>query len=155
MSDSTQHTQGLLKACGVNIYAEDHTTFVASTCAGNTCSSSADANARRLVACWNACDGTSTKFIEYLASLPHNAIASYEHIQTENATLRAEVERLRGDAVRYQWLRNAPWNWDADGTPRASPWVVSGDGHADATPISTDKLDAAIDAARAALKGGA
>lgn len=51
------------------------------------------------------------------------------------------------DAQRYRWLRQAPWHWDADGTPRPSPWVVTGESHADATPILGSELDAAIDVA--------
>ena len=63
------------------------------------------------------------------------------------AALQARVAELAKDAERYRWLRQAPWNWDADGTPRASPWVVTGDTHADATPITLEELDAAIDEA--------
>jgi hypothetical protein len=99
MSDSTQHTQGMLLLAGRTVYQLTDSgvnRFSASVQDAHTPEKELEDVARRLWACWNACDGMSTKFIEYLASLPHNGLASYEHIQTENATLRAEVERLRG-----------------------------------------------------------
>jgi len=57
---------------------------------------------------------------------------------------RAEIERLRADAERYRWLRN-------EGNPYAL--LVVGKYHAtDVRPYYDADLDAAIDAARAALK---
>ncbi len=55
-----------------------------------------------------------------------------------------EIERLRVDAERYRWLRN-------EGNPYAL--LVVGKYHAtDVRPYYDADLDAAIDAARAALK---
>lgn len=47
-------------------------------------------NARRLVACWNACDGIPTDDIE-----GSNLWADWLNEKSENATLRAENERLK------------------------------------------------------------
>ena len=61
---SEKHTQGrLVVRGGYSIYADEGKTPVADTCL--TASSDNDeANARRLVACWNACECFSTEMLE-------------------------------------------------------------------------------------------
>jgi uncharacterized sporulation protein YeaH/YhbH (DUF444 family) len=56
-----------------------------------------------------------------------------------------DVEALRADAERYRWLRETRYQRAADGTMRD---VFDEDG----TLLYMDELDAAIDAARAAVK---
>jgi hypothetical protein len=87
------------------------------------------ANARRLVACWNALEGIPTDALEAEDS-PH--IAASEQI----GQLERENAELRADARRYRWLRNRPsligWDW----------WPTSVDKSASITP---EFMDAAID----------
>ncbi len=59
------HTPGRLKVRGgFSIYADDGKTHVADTCLTNSVPDNDEANARRLVACWNACEGLSTEALE-------------------------------------------------------------------------------------------
>lgn len=67
---SAQHTQGrLIVRGGYSIYAADGKTPVADACLINSVAVHDEANARRLVACWNACDGVPTADLEQYASL--------------------------------------------------------------------------------------
>ena len=76
----------------------------------------------------------------------HGCLARHEAMVDELTRLRAEVEALRADAERYRWLRHGDndepcLHFSADckaGTDTV--WL-----------LRDDKLDAAIDAARAAL----
>lgn len=62
---NAQHTPGRLTVRGgYGIYSNDGKTPVAGTCLPNSMPESDEANARRLVACWNACDGISTEALE-------------------------------------------------------------------------------------------
>jgi hypothetical protein len=58
-----KHTQGKLLARGYSIYSNDKTP-VADTCLTASHPDMDHANALRLVACWNACDGLSTEELE-------------------------------------------------------------------------------------------
>lgn len=53
-----------------------------------------EANARRLVACWNACLGASTEFIEGLGKLDENEVSLYEKklVSQRNELLEALKE---------------------------------------------------------------
>ncbi len=82
-----------------------------------------------------------------LSELSSNENSWAKRFRIERDEARAEVERLRADAERYRWLR------DIDTGP-AQIWELISD---DAQPPymtlkSGNILDAAIDAARAALK---
>lgn len=62
---SEKHTQGrLIVRCGYSIYADEGKTPVADTCLTASVPDNDEANARRLVACWNACEGISTEALE-------------------------------------------------------------------------------------------
>ena len=82
---SAQHTQGKLKV--VSTYAipeirdqEDHFVFAA-----GSASPQSFVNARRLVACWNACEGISTDLLENL-TLTGDTIAA--RLKLRDATER-------------------------------------------------------------------
>lgn len=61
---SAQHTPGrLVVRGGYSIYTAGLTP-VADTCITNSETANAEANARRLAACWNACDGMETDLLE-------------------------------------------------------------------------------------------
>ena len=67
---SAQHTPGrLIVRNGYSLYAADGKTPVADTCLTNSVPDNDEANARRLVACWNACEGISTDALERLGTL--------------------------------------------------------------------------------------
>ena len=59
-----EHTTGKLTFRGFSIYAADGKTPVADTCLNASVAQHDVANARRLVACWNACDGVSVEWLE-------------------------------------------------------------------------------------------
>ena len=83
--------------------------------------------------------------IERLTQALKKANDQAEHFEREWYLRGDEIERLRVDAERYRWLRN-------EGNPYAL--LVVGKYHAtDVRPYYDADLDAAIDAARAALKG--
>ncbi|CAN5766555.1 hypothetical protein BH09PSE5_BH09PSE5_08410 [soil metagenome] len=58
---------------------------------------------------------------------------------------QADVERLRADAIRYQWLKTESVDFGADD---GSPWCVFGTCVEDCYPIHGAVLDEAIDAFR-------
>ena len=61
---SAQHTPGrLIVRNGYSLYAADGKTPVADTCLTNSVPDNDEANARRLVACWNACEGLPDEFL--------------------------------------------------------------------------------------------
>jgi hypothetical protein len=77
-----------------------------------------EANARRLVACWNACDEVSTEFLELLANFPDNQVKAYENLEAQRNELLKELESIA----------NAnPKNWDAPFNDTASfqAWAQS------------------------------
>lgn len=51
-----------------------------------------EANARRLVACWNACEGIDTEYLEGDESLPHYA----RRLMTQRDELLAALEKIAG-----------------------------------------------------------
>ncbi len=56
-----------------------------------------EANARRLAACWNALEGVPTEWLEnYVANGAKN-------ILQENASLKAEIERLKPAPAQIPW----------------------------------------------------
>jgi hypothetical protein len=97
---------------------------------------------------------TDTKEALRLAEWLDRCAESIEQINAAAMlrTLAAEVEALRADAERYRYLRHDALMFGYDDS-RASPWAVIGTCHEDATPSAWAELDAAIDAARAALQG--
>lgn len=106
------HTKGKLKADGSLIKNQNGkmvagTTMIADTEGGQ---SSHEANARRLVACWNALDGVPTEWLEKYADAglknivqqntdlirkEEELIEKLITTEEDNAALKAEVERLR------------------------------------------------------------
>lgn len=69
---SAQHTQGpLVVRGGYSLYADDGKTPVADTCLTASVADHDDANARRLAACWNSCDGISTESLEIWSACGH------------------------------------------------------------------------------------
>lgn len=76
----TQHTNGLLHVGGGGtiIYADDGFAIAnASVFHGRIEPASSEANARRLVACWNACEGVSTETLERMP-LPFGKLLSQD-----------------------------------------------------------------------------
>lgn len=90
---SAQHTPGRLKVFSAYATPEIRTqddAFVANTSPYN------EANARRLVACWNACEGIDTEYLEGDESLPHYA----RRLMTQRDELLAALKQVRGE-VQY------------------------------------------------------
>lgn len=83
---SAQHTPGRLKAIKHSIYSDDEGHSVAMTFLISQ-SEHDEANARRLVACWNACEGISTESLE--SGQPMMAVFQKEQSRAD----RAEVGR--------------------------------------------------------------
>lgn len=94
---SAQHTQGrLVVRGGYSIYAADGKTPVADACLDNSVAAHDEANARRLVACWNACDGISTEALEHLGTLDR-ARVQQDVIRAEAISQRDELLAATND----------------------------------------------------------
>jgi hypothetical protein len=89
----------------------------------------------------------------YAMYAPGSALLTKPLYDAPVASHATEVEALRQDAERYRWLRQQDW-FEGDlcvlRDPKRS--LTSGAGLGADCP-SHERLDAAIDAARAALKG--
>ena len=53
------------------------------------------ANAARLVACWNACEGIPTDALSLIGAVASGNAANNMHVEAERDSLRADVEALR------------------------------------------------------------
>lgn len=98
----SEYTKGkLIVRGGFSIYSEDGKTPVADTCLTNSVPDNDEANARRLVAAWNACDGVSTDNLENnlpvkeLAHRYNAALAERDSILAVNAELLEALKTAR------------------------------------------------------------
>ena len=86
-----EHTTGKLTFRGFSIYAADGKTPVADTCLNASVAQHDVANARRLVACWNACDGIPTKWLEGGAA---DILEYSKALKAQRDELLAALERM-------------------------------------------------------------
>lgn len=108
---STAHTKGRLIVKGrYSVCTEDGETEVANTRWTTLDSSNDEANARRIAACWNACDGIETSALELMVgdlSIKEQITASGK-AKPRPATHRAIVYRQQRDellkALKSAWL---------------------------------------------------
>ena len=105
---NAQHTPGRLTVRGgYSIYADDGKTPVADTCLSNSIPANDEANARRLVACWNACEGLTTEHLENIDMLGETLagrFAAFHASERELMDTRDELLAALKDvlaAVRY------------------------------------------------------
>jgi hypothetical protein len=99
-------TQGKLTHRSFSIYAADGKTPVADTCLTNSVPDNDEANARRLVACWNACDLMPTEDVERLAEIGEGVMrlsvladdnrVERDRLSAINAELLEALETLMG-----------------------------------------------------------
>lgn len=90
------HTPGRLKVRGgFSIYADDGKTPVADTCLTNSVPDNDEANARRLAACWNACEGLDTE------SLEKHSLASVTSKLLKAKTQRDELATALSGLLSY------------------------------------------------------
>lgn len=91
---SAKHTPGLLHVDPKRSLriATDQDESLASTGTSDVLRDSWEANARRLVACWNACDGIDTEYLEGDDSLPHYA----RRLMAQRDELLAALEKIAG-----------------------------------------------------------
>ena len=71
-----------------------------------------EADLRRLVACWNACDGIDTGYLEGDDSLPHYArrlMAQRDELLDllNRAVRRLEIAHANGDTIMREWIVDA------------------------------------------------
>lgn len=98
---STQHTQGLLHVAGqdkVQIRSDKHQIAKAWSFAGKT----GQENARRLVACWNACEGIGTDFLENIAMTGDTLASRFKARDETERKLAAQRDELL--AVLKDWV---------------------------------------------------
>lgn len=89
---STEHTQGrLIVKGGYSIYADGDKTPVADTCMTNSMPENDEGNARRLVACWNACEGLPTEKLE-ISPIFDVAMEAKRHLES--------VEKQRDELLK-------------------------------------------------------
>lgn len=90
------HTQGkLIVKGGYSIYAEDGKMQIADACVTASKQTNDEANARRLVAAWNFCEGIETEVMELAVSMGTNS----EQLAKEAIHGRRSAESER-DALR-------------------------------------------------------
>lgn len=90
---SAQHTQGRLHVAGqdkVQIRSDKHQIAKAWSFAGKT----GQENARRLVACWNACEGISTDFLENIAMTGDTLASRFKARDDTERELAAQRDEL-------------------------------------------------------------
>lgn len=95
---SGSHTQGHLHVGGNGtiIYGADGWGVANATVFhGRTQPATSEANARRLVACWNACDGISTADLETAGRLAAADEATLRNLQVQRDHLLAVVEHIQ------------------------------------------------------------
>lgn len=93
---SAQHTLGrLVVRGGYSIYTTDGTP-VADTCLTASVPQNDEANARRLVACWNACNGIPVEVLEAVPSGPAGLLPMYARLQNQRDELLAALEKIAG-----------------------------------------------------------
>lgn len=92
---------------GYSIYADDGKTPVADTCLTNSVPTNDEANARRLVACWNACEGLSTEFLARIDSIQAaltGQLVVTQALEAERDELLDALELCRKEL--YEWMRD-------------------------------------------------
>lgn len=106
----SEHTPGkLVVRGGYSIYTADDKTPVADTCLTNSVPDNDEANARRIVAAWNWCDGLSTQNLEDNVSakeLAHryNAVTiERDYLRAVNAELVRMLEKARSGLSNGLW----------------------------------------------------
>jgi hypothetical protein len=96
---STQHTQGRLEAIGdVILFPPQNGAFRGFNLEGCP---NPEANARRLVACWNACEGVPTEMLE-----EYPAPFTELHAQRDELLEALELAMPALEAMRKQWPRS-------------------------------------------------
>jgi len=88
----SEHTQGKLICRGYSIYTADWKTPVADTCLTASLPENDHANARRLVACWNACEGIADP--ETVVPRLFRLNDRVPDLEASNASLRSENAAL-------------------------------------------------------------
>ena len=79
---------------GYSIYADDGKTPVADTCLTNSVPDNDEANARRLVACWNACEGISTHALEVVVGMGASVGDKIAALETSERELMDQRDEL-------------------------------------------------------------
>jgi hypothetical protein len=90
---SGQHTQGRLHVCSHSAerLRDEAGEWVADTAAVRRGVLEGTANARRLAACWNACEGISTEELEGVVAIGKTLVAISDGLMAERDQLRAEL----------------------------------------------------------------
>ena len=92
----SEHTPGkLVVRGGYSIYTADDKTPVADTCLTNSVPDKDEANARRLVAAWNACDGFETDLLENIVMTGGTLKSRFALRTQEERESKAERDSLR------------------------------------------------------------
>lgn len=89
------HTKGMLHLAGFRLYAGNTPVGCAHVPSPETATAEHLENARRLVACWNACAGISTEDLEITQDWAAAGIATATTLRAEIARLQAERDALR------------------------------------------------------------
>ena len=108
-----EHTQGKLTFRNFSIYAADGKTPVADTCLINSVAAHDVANARRLVACWNACEGIPTELLELHGAMVIPPDLPYAALEAQRDELLAGLERI-ANPIPYEQA-NVPEGYTLDG----------------------------------------
>ena len=115
------HTPGRLTVRGgYSIYADDGKTPVADACLTNSIPANDEANARRLVACWNWCEGQDTDglalSVEFGRTAKHcidEACAKELELIAQRDELLAELDKANASRIAAQTENESLKAWRA------------------------------------------
>jgi hypothetical protein len=114
----TQHTPGPWRAGSqhpvlgdvqvTGIFTDEEFGDLIASCDTSPCNPQAEANARRIVACVNACDELPTDMLEQVGKLVTGSMLRYADLRQQRDELLAGLEMVMPalEAMRKQWPRS-------------------------------------------------
>ena len=112
-----------------------------------------EADARRIVACVNACAGIDTELLEIIEDNDKTLAGVIANVEKQRDELMAENKQLRKDAERYRVLRYSEYQLDEDDPIVSDSFFNEYFGKE--LDSAVDELKSRFDSAIASVKGGA
>lgn len=108
---SEKHTQGKLIVRGYSIYAEDRTP-VADTCLTSSTPDNDHANAVRIAACWNYCNGLDTDDMVFAVAAGGSVAAAFDAELKKNRKLAGQRDELLAHLEELTDMAEDAWGED-------------------------------------------
>ena len=110
-----------------------------------------EADARRIVACVNACAGIDTELLEIIEDNDKTLAGVIANVEKQRDELMAENKQLRKDAERYRVLRYSEYQLDEDDPSVSDSFFNQYFG--EELDAAVDELKSRFDSAIAIVKG--